>query len=278
MNSLVRNISALFICFSALVNSLNGQKGWEAGGGLGAALYLGDLNTEFRVNELGYVISGVVRYNYNTRISLKFPLSYGFIRGSDGYSSNPFEKARNLSFRSSIWELGGQLEFNFFAYEHGSANDNFTPYLFAGLSIYRFNPQAHYEGEWYNLQPLGTEGQRRGDEYSLLSPSFVFGGGLKFDLSYLWSLNIEMSGRLLFNDYLDDVSTIYPNRDQLRATNGDLAVALSDRSDPVSRENFNLGIEGVQRGNGKNNDSFNFFTVNIMYYFARVECPRRSSF
>lgn len=275
---MTRNILILFIFLYASAVCLNGQKGWEVGGGLGTALYLGDLNTEFRLNELGYVISGVVRYNYNTRISLKFPLSYGFIRASDTYSSNPFERSRNLSFRSSIWELGSQLEFNFFAYEHGSANDNFTPYLFAGLSIYRFNPQANYEGEWYNLQPLGTEGQRRGDEYSLLSPSFIFGGGLKFDLSFLWSMNIEMSGRLLFNDYLDDVSATYPNRDQLRATNGELAVALSDRSDPAGRENFNLGIDGVQRGNGKNNDSFNFFTVNIMYYFARVECPKRSSF
>ncbi len=278
MNLTIKIITILILIFLFSNTGLKAQKGWEVGGGLGTALYLGDLNTEFRLNELGYVVSGVVRYNYNTRISLKFPLSYGMVRGSDIYSSNPFEKARNLSFRSSIWELGSQLEFNFFNYEHGSANENFTPYLFAGLSIYRFNPKTEYEGNWVELRPLGTEGQRRGEEYAIMSPAFIFGGGLKFDVSFLWSLNLELSGRLLFNDYLDDVSTTYPNPDQIRANNGELAVILSDRSDPMSRENFNLGVDGVQRGNGKNNDSFNFFTLNIMYYFARVECPKRREF
>lgn len=261
---------------TGIVGTMQAQKGWELGGGLGTALYIGDLNTEFRFNELGFNAELTARYNFNTRISLKFPLSYGHIRANDMNSSNAFERARNLSFRSNIWEFGSHLEFNFFAYEHGSATENFTPYLLGGLSFYNFKPQAQYQGEWIDLQPLGTEGQRRGDEYSTLSTAFVFGGGFKFDVNHVWSINIELSGRILFTDYLDDVSKSYPNSDQLLATKGDLAVLMSDRSLETS-ENFNLGREGFQRGNGKNNDSFNFANVKLMYYFGRIDCPRISN-
>lgn len=256
---------------------IQAQKGWELGGGLGTALYIGDLNTEFRFNELGLNAELTARYNFNSRIALKFPLSYGLIRASDSNSSNAFERARNLSFRSNIWEFGSHLEFNFFAYEHGSSTENFTPYLLGGLSFFSFNPKAYYQDEWIALQPLGTEGQRRGDEYSTLSTALVFGGGFKFDINRVWSINIELTGRILFTDYLDDVSKTYPNADQLRATKGELAVALSDRS-LESVENFNLGRDGFQRGNGKNNDSFNYANIKLMYYFGRVDCPRVSSF
>jgi hypothetical protein len=268
----ILSAAATFLCLFCAFPSW-GQKGWEIGGGLGPAFYFGDLNTEFRMTEPGFVGSGVVRYNYNTRISLKLPFSYARVSADDRNSSNAFERARNLNFTSNIAELGGQLEFNFFSYEHGSENNNFTPYVFSGFSFYTFQPRTKFEGEWVSLRELGTEGQRRGEEYPVLAPAFVFGGGIKFDINYYWSINVEISARALFNDYLDDVSKTYVNRDQLTATRGERSALLSDRSLPQDRINFNLGKDGIQRGNGKNNDSFNFLSVNVMYYFGQLDCP-----
>jgi hypothetical protein len=264
-------LSLLFLLTSALPSM--GQRGWELGAGLGPAYYFGDLNTEYRLTEPGFAGSAVIRYNYNTRVSVKVPISYASVRADDRNSSNAFERARNLNFTSNLFEVGGQLEFNFFSYEHGSDNNKFTPYLFSGFSFFTYQPKTKHQEEWVLLRELGTEGQRRGEEYPVISPAFIFGGGIKFDINYYWSINIEISARALFNDYLDDVSKTYVNRDQLSATRGELSALLSDRSLPEDRINFNLGRDGIQRGNGKNNDSFNFFTVNLMYYFGQLDCP-----
>ena len=70
---------------------------------------------------------------------------------------------RNLSFKSSIIEIGPIIEVNFFPYKLGQADTELakfgTPYFFAGITYMRMNPKAEYEGEWIELQPLGTEGQ-----------------------------------------------------------------------------------------------------------------------
>ena len=67
---------------------------------------------------------------------------------------------RGLHFRTQIQELSSQIEFNFLPFETGSVLYNWSPYIFSGISIYNFNPQAeNSNGQWVDLQPLGTEGQ-----------------------------------------------------------------------------------------------------------------------
>jgi hypothetical protein len=88
------------------------------------------------------------------------------------------------------------------------------------------------------------------------------------DLSYRWSFNVELSGRKVFTDYLDDVSGVYADVRDIRAQRGDIAAELSDRSlEPK------IGEPGRQRGNGKNNDMYAFLTVGLMYYFGDIRCP-----
>ena len=56
------------------------------------------------------------------------------------------------------------------------------------------------------LQRLGTEGQRIGDEYHRLSYALAYGGGIRWDLSYAWSMDAHLSIRNAGTDYLDDVT------------------------------------------------------------------------
>lgn len=254
--------------------TLNAQKGFEVGGWLGLTYYFGDLNTTYSLQKPGPGIGGIARYNFNERINLKFGANAGVIYAEDSDSSNPFERARNLSFRSLLFDAALQFEFNFFPYVHGSIDQYSTPYIFAGLGMCHFNPQAEYEGEWIGLRDLGTEGQFAGDEYSLFQGTVVYGLGYKFDISDYWSINVEWGGRKLFTDYLDDVSGEYPNTTELRARHGDIAVALSDRS--VELGDIKIGEEGRQRGNGRSDDSYHFLEIGIVYYIGLVLCPEIS--
>ncbi len=247
------------------------QRGYELGVWLGGTHYFGDLNTSYALNRPGPAGGVVGRYNFNDRISIKLGAGYGILQARDSDSDNPFQQARNLSFRTGIIDASLQFEFNFFRYIHGSRDAYFTPYLLLGAGVCYFNPKAQLDGSWIALQPLGTEGQPVGGEYTLVQPALAYGLGFKIDLSYEWSLNFEISGRALFSDYLDDVSTTYPNMLELQNLRGPVAVRLSDRSAEVAPEP--IGEPGRQRGSSNDNDSYGFLSVSLVYYFGSVLCP-----
>lgn len=271
----------IFIIVAGLLISflpLKAQRGWELGAWAGVSYYFGDLNTTFNLSRPGPAGGASARFNFNNRLSAKFDLNYGRISADDQFSKNDFERARNLSFSSNIFEFSGQFEFNFMPYIHGSDDFPFTPYLFGGLSVFYFNPKAVFEGESYALRDMGTEGQFTGNEYFLVQPALVYGGGVKFDLNDVWSVNVEISARRLFTDYLDDVSGLYADKDEILAIRGPIALELSDRSTLEDRELFQIGQPGRQRGNAKDRDSFNFIKLGFMYYFGYLPCPEISSF
>jgi len=244
------------------------MRGWELGGWLGGANYFGDLNTNWRLNRV-HLAGGIgARYNFNDRLALRFGLNAGKISASDADSKNIYEQRRNLSFRSIIADGTFQFEFNFLPYVHGHREFYYTPYVFVGPSMFYYNPQAELDGKWHNLREQGTEGQFRGEEYNPTQGAIAYGIGFKCDLSYRWSLNVELSGRKLFTDYLDDVSGTYADSRDIRAQRGALAARLADRS-----EEPQIGLPGRQRGNGKKNDTYALLGIGIQYYFGYIRCP-----
>lgn len=265
-------LAAILACFTLATQA---QMGWELGGWGGVSYYFGDLNTSYSLSTPGPAAGAAARWNFNNRVCLKFSGNIGYVSADDANSSNSFEQARNLHFRSLIFDGTGQFEFNFLPYNHGSRDEFYTPYLFAGFSVFNFNPQAEYQGEWVDLRPLGTEGQFRGEEYFTTVGAFAIGGGFKIDLSYRWSINAEISARRLFTDFVDDVSGTYPDMDDLEALNGQIAVDLSDRS-IVGANEIPIGQTGRQRGSDNGNDIVIFAGVGLMYYFGDIRCPTYS--
>ncbi|HND88929.1 MAG TPA: DUF6089 family protein [Saprospiraceae bacterium] len=244
------------------------MRGWELGGWLGCSNYFGDLNTNWRLNRL-HLAGGIgTRYNFNDRLALRLGLNLGEVSASDADSKNIYEQRRNLSFKSPVADATLQFEFNFLPYVHGHRELFYTPYLFLGPSFYYYNPKAELDGTWYELRDQGTEGQFRGEEYNPTQGALAYGMGFKFDLSYRWSMNVEISGRKLFSDYLDDVSGTYADVRDIQALRGSAAAALADRSAEPK-----IGQQGRQRGNGKKNDSYAFLGIGIQYYFGYIRCP-----
>ncbi len=252
---------------------LQAQPGWELGGWGGAAYYFGDLNTEFILKRPGGLGGMTARYNFNERLCSRFSLGFAEVSAYDSDSENPYQQARNLHFRSPITDVTTALEFNFLTFTHGSKAEFFTPYVVGGLSVFYYNPQAQYQGEWVDLRPLGTEGQFKGEEYYSLSPALMYGVGVKFSLSYVWSLQIEVGGRRAFTDYLDDVSTVYPDRTDLEKLRGEVAVALSDPSIDIPGVDEQFGHQGFQRGDSNSKDSYAFISIGLSYYFGHLLCP-----
>ena len=267
------NLKKTFLIFIGFVifSSAHAQKGWEVGGWLGTSFYYGDLNNRMSIQKPGIAGGLNARYNYNTRISTMTSLSYGRIGAADENSPNTFEQNRNLSFHSSIFDFSAVMEFNFFNFIHGSSDEFYTPYIFAGLSALHYNPKAELNGTTYSLKSFGTEGQSLGSEYSSISGSIIVGGGWKWDINYSYSINIFARYHNAFTDYLDDVSKTYPDFNILLDNRGQTAVDLSDRSLMEG-----IGVPGRQRGNSSDSDSFFFVGVGIMKYFGRLECPKIS--
>ena len=265
---------SLVLCLLAAAAVARAQEGFELGASVGAGHYFGDLNTDFTLSDPGPAASLLARYNFSNRWAVRLGGGYTRVSASDADSRNVFERARNLDFRSNIFDGALGLEFNFLQYDHGSRDRFYTPYIFGGLLVSNFQPQAELRGEFVNLRDFGTEGQITGEEYYTTALGIDYGLGLKLDLSFEWSLNFELHARQLFTDYLDDVSGTYPDFEDLEDLRGPDAVLLSDPSiliDGVNTEK--LGQLGRQRGNPADNDQYAVLKVGLFYYFGDLRCP-----
>ncbi len=240
----------------------------ELGPMVGASYYIGELNPYAHYNQNTRPAGGLIfRTLLNSRFALKFNAFYGQVQGFDSQSGNAFRRNRNLHFRSDLLEVGGNIELNFFEYETGEDKNPYTPYLFAGIAYFRMNPKAKYNGEWYELRSLGTEGQGtsarpESKQYSLDQIALPFGLGFKADLNGTICLAVEWGFRKTYTDYLDDVSTTYAPSSVLAEENGGLAAQLADRRKEKTGEGFPVG---GQRGNPATKDWYSFSGVSLTF-------------
>ena len=264
----------LFLISRVLVAQPKDAKTKELGIMLGVSGYAGELNPYNQFSKLVRPAGGLVyRKAINRRYALKSSLLYGSIKGDDAKTNNAFQKNRNLNFKSILLELSGQLEFNFIPYELGNEVFPWSPYIFCGLSGFYFNPKGNQDGTWRELRPLATEGQgvipgRK--TYLRTQLSFPFGIGLKANMGDNFAFSMEVGLRRTFTDYLDDVSTTYPDQTTLGIAKGPTAVLYSDPSLNTSVDN-----NFRQRGNSQNKDWYSFSGIMITYYLRKKppECP-----
>lgn len=243
----------------------------EMGIFLGTATYKGEIsNSLVNTKSLKPAVGILYRRNLNSHWAYRIGITYGTPNASDADSDDPYQQRRNLSFRSRTFDGHFLWEFNFLPYQIANNRTRFAPFIFGGLSVYRFNPQAELGDDWYNLQPLGTEGQGTTaypdrEKYKRLKVAIPFGGGFKFKLSRRFGMTVEAGARRLFTDYFDDVSTTYADKDILLAENGELSVILSDRSiDGQALNNTNR-----QRGNASDRDWYMFTGITINYSLSK---------
>lgn len=274
----------------------------EFGVMVGGNYYLGDLVSNHFMGQIGPSFGLLYRYDFNSRISARIAGHFGTIYG-DSKDNRENLRYKNLSFFSPLTDIEMGVEINFLEFSPGSSNHNFTPFVFGGLSVFRFNPQTIYQGQVYELQPIGTEGQGTTaypdrTPYKLMSWSIPVGGGLKWAVTKRVNLSLEWGIRKTFTDYLDDISTTYPDVQLLAAEKSPLAAALSVRmyetwaadqglniamgynGIPASQADFQAYLEeikkasGGQRGNSEDMDWYSIFGISVTF---KIVGPKQKS-
>lgn len=263
---------------------LSAQRHHEFGIFGGTSYYLGELNPSMQFKDPHLAYGLVYRYNINPYWSFKLNGYLGTVSGDDATNPDETRRSNNLSFESPITDISAIAELHFFKYVTGSDKHRFTPYIFSGLSIFHFNPKAEYDGEWYELQTLGTEGQGTTaypdrKPYSLTSVAVPFGLGMKLSLGDNFSLSFEWGLRKTFTDYLDDISTTYADPYILAAESGGITMVLANRNFELSGMDYgsaplypNYPKEQAaafwtdkQRGNPKNKDWYSFSGITLTF-------------
>lgn len=248
---------------------------FEPGLMIGASNYIGDLSRNSRkvyVKETRPALGLFMRYNLNDYVALKAFGNYASIAGEDANADDADIQLRNLSFRSTLVEIGFAGEFNLSGYQPYALEKVFSPYFFVGISAVLFNPKAKYEGEWVALQPLGTEGQGLAayperEAYNRTTFAIPFGFGFKYALTDQLNLGLELGARRTFTDYLDDVSGTYVAYSELLAGNGALAAALGNRTGELSGGEPVTVPTGTVRGDDARNDWFFILGITVSYNF-----------
>lgn len=266
--------------------SASAQRLHQVGVSVGASNFLGDLGGANLIGSPWYLdtelklffVAGAIhyRYQFNRLGAIRVEFMGTQLKGDDRLIENVsvgddawFRRYRNLHFKSILLELSVMGEIDVLRYKKLNKNLAWTPFLTGGVGAFYFNPKAQYNGHWVALQPLGTEGQGTAGnpkKYSRIQPSFIVGGGVKYNINRRWQLGLEWLHRFTITDYIDDVSTVYADPATLSSQ---MTIDLANRSveyDPEGRYS-NITAPGQQRGDPKDKDQYYTIMLKATYSF-----------
>ncbi len=251
--------------FFFIGSSTQGQT-WEIGASVGVSYYVGDLNPTYHFRFPRPAASVFGKYNFHRHWAARAGFSYMGVAANDNVGIYGFQTVRNLNFKSDIFELHAAIEFNFLPFRPGGEDresKKWTPYIFAGVGGFYFNPKTQVN---VKLEELHTEGQftESGPQrsYSRIQPSIPFGLGFKFVITRRFSMGIEYGMRLTFTDYLDDVHNVYGDAGEILALGGPVALENADKSiSPFT----NIPNTHYQRGSRWDNDWFGYLGVLFIF-------------
>ena len=277
----MKNILIAATCLLAVLigSAQDFERSPSIGFGTGIMNYQGDLQpNSFTLRQSNPFFSVYLKQPLTRHVSLRAGLLRGKVEASDRYNRDYLQK-RNLSFQSSVHEV----YLGFEAYAFPASSSNITPYLFAGVAAFHFNPYTYTAGgEKVFLQPLSTEGQGLNSyperkPYLLNQAALAGGLGIRYNVSDAFSFSIEFNQRKTFTDYLDDVSSNYVDRQTLMAAKGALAVEMAFRGNELAG-GASYPSHGEQRGTPLEKDWYYFGGFSAEIKLGAVKHSVRSLF
>ncbi|MFK8039129.1 MAG: DUF6089 family protein [Crocinitomicaceae bacterium] len=303
MEKAVKSMFKIFALFLVLlVSGIQGNaQTWkymrqEFQFGLGASSFFGELGgakgdakhdtRDIRFSATRPAISLGYKYMLIPAVSIKAAFNSAILSGDDASTKNLVRQNRNLSFKAPVWGADLMVEVYPFSEQitrrykirgvGGKSSFSVSPYVSVGIGVVGFQPKAKLNGEWFKLQPLGTEGQGLGgrpDKYKRYTYTIPLAIGAKYLIDRNWSVGFELSVRYTGSDYIDDVSTSYYSNDEIVAAYGSEAGQLADRGlglDPTSKETGVINLPGggknyLQRGDPNWNDAYSYAIFSVHY-------------
>ncbi|QKZ15618.1 hypothetical protein HU175_00960 [Spirosoma sp. KUDC1026] len=233
---------------------------WLLNAGLGTTHYTGDMSQwgDLSHLRLGAALSVAAAYRLSRQLSFRAETQVYYVRGSQRGTELSYN---NLSFFSINPELWAGMQVDFWPVD--DRHKASIPYALAGVGLTYMTPQTTYKEQSYSLAPLHTEGV----DYSRLPLIVRYGLGVPVLATDRFKLHLEGTYTHVLSDYLDDVSTIYPDR----STMSPVAAALSDRRAEIGLEPNKVG---EQRGNSDRNDGY--FILSARFIFVLMTPNQRN--
>ncbi len=234
--------------------------------GTGAVTYFGDLNSSNKINGRIKLSSLAIEARLLNHISARIEGNYFTLEGSDSKAEEgSFEQQRNLSFTSKNLEGNFQVLYYLKPYTGDYfSRRSWEPYIGIGVGITSYDPYAELSGKKYYLRKIPTEPDKK---YGKTTLSIPVTSGIKFRVNETVNLIFEVGYRFTTTDYLDDVSTIFPE-DYPNFT----VEQLSNRRDEINVVNqaaYDLIVDGAKRGDMSKTDSYLFLSLKAEVFLPK---------
>ncbi len=200
---------------------------------MGGANNIGDVGRTNFILPSDIAFGGLFKWNKSKRYAWRASLIYGKFVADDSKSSITSRQQRGYVVKNSILETSVGLEYNFVEYNLHKLGYAFTPYLYTGLTYFRYDYDYIDAGQQISFD------QRDG---SFAIPMTV---GAKYRLNDFLILGAEIGARYTFTDNLD-------------------------ASNP-KKSNINQQL-GVAFGNVFSDDWYVFSGITLTYTFKRKPC------
>ena len=299
-----RILILIIVSVFAAVGCAKAQQAWKNArhtvvAGIGGNIFMGDLGGGdengghfFNFKDLDpgiFKVSSMLGYRYRLadRLAGKFSFTFSKVAADDANAKNPARRGRNLNFKSNLMEFGVGAEYYFLREKEiprysgeGSFWKKWSGYISIEIALLHFNPMGRYEGQWYELQPLCTEGQGTGvefkvsdgnyvvsanDKYKLTVISIPVGVGFKYQVTRDMAVGCELLQHFTTSDYIDDCSSYYFNYEAQGLTPpSEMTKFFADRRDDRLKAST-----GGSRGNSGYNDTYFTTMFTIHYRFLK---------
>ena len=184
----MKKIFNLLLCFFPFI-TLNAQIN-EIGVFLGGSNFVGDIGSTTYIAPEKFAFGILYKWNKSPRHSYRFSYTQSTIAGNDTKSEESSRNKRGFSFENNVKELSAGLEFNFFDFNLHDSDPKITPYIFSGISYFKYDDLYIANGV--------TEKNKKSSSFAI--PITL---GLKSNISRHFVLAAEIGARYTFTDNID---------------------------------------------------------------------------
>lgn len=181
----------IFLLILLFGTSLCTGQTYEIGLFGGGANNIGDVGRMNYILPSGLAGGAIFKWNKSKRYAWRAHMIYGQFTADDANSDIRSRRQRGYSLENSVLETSLGLEVNFTEYNLHKIGPAFTPYLYTGITYFR------YDYNYFDAGAVRITGQKEG---SFAIPMIV---GMKARLNQFIIFGAEIGARYTFTDNLD---------------------------------------------------------------------------